>query len=73
VPLRIVFFLEKSVAFFPRFSCWPNFRVPCWEVFGTWFFTDGFLFPVKELWLLINLIHWVRVFNVIGSYMYIVL
>jgi hypothetical protein len=41
--------------------------------FGTWFFADGFLFPVKELGLLTNPSHWVRVLDVIGSYMYIVL
>jgi hypothetical protein len=36
-------------------------------------FADGFLFPVKELGLLTNLGHWVRVLDVDGSYMYIVL
>jgi hypothetical protein len=36
-------------------------------------FVDGFLFPVKELGLLTNPCHWVRVLDVIGSYMYIVL
>jgi hypothetical protein len=41
--------------------------------FGTWFFADGFLFPVKELGLLTNPSHWVRVLDVVGSYMYIVL
>jgi hypothetical protein len=37
------------------------------------FFVDGFLFPVKELGLLTNLGHWVRVLDAAGSYMYIVL
>jgi hypothetical protein len=41
--------------------------------FGTWFFADGFLFSVKELGLLTNPVHWIRVLDVIGSYMYIVL
>jgi hypothetical protein len=41
--------------------------------FGTWFFADGFLFLVKELGLLTNPSHWVRVLDVVGSYMYIVL
>jgi hypothetical protein len=41
--------------------------------FGTWFFADGFLFPVKELGFWTNLGHWVRVLDVAGSYMYIVL
>jgi hypothetical protein len=41
--------------------------------FGTWFFIDGFLFSVKELGLLTNPGHWVRVLDVVGSYMYIVL
>jgi hypothetical protein len=41
--------------------------------FGTWFFSNGFLFLIKELGLLTNPSHWVRVLDVIGSYMYIVL
>jgi hypothetical protein len=41
--------------------------------FGTWFFVDGFLFPVKELGFWTNPGHWVRVLDVVGSYMYIVL
>jgi hypothetical protein len=40
--------------------------------FDTWFF-DGFLFPVKELGLLTNPGHWVRVLDAASSYMYIVL
>jgi hypothetical protein len=40
---------------------------------GTWFFADGFLFPVKELGFWTNLGHWVRVLDAAGSYMYIVL
>jgi hypothetical protein len=43
------------------------------KFFGTWFFFDGFLFPVKELGLLTNPVHWVRVLDVTGSYMYILL
>jgi hypothetical protein len=39
----------------------------------TWFFIDGFLFPVKELGLLTNLGHWIRVLDAASSYMYIVL
>jgi hypothetical protein len=41
--------------------------------FGTWFFVDDFLFPVKELGLLTNPVHWVRVLDVDGSCMYILL
>jgi hypothetical protein len=41
--------------------------------FGTWSFADGFLFPVKELGFWTNPGHWVRVLDVVGSYMYIVL
>jgi hypothetical protein len=41
--------------------------------FGTWFFSDDFLFPVKELGLLANPGHWFRVLDATGSYMYIVL
>ena len=37
------------------------------------FFANGFLFPVKELGFLTNLGHWVRVLDVVGSDMYIVL
>jgi hypothetical protein len=48
-----------------------NMSIVGW-FFGTWFFADGFLFPVKELGLLTNPSHWVRVLDVIGSYMYIV-
>jgi hypothetical protein len=36
-------------------------------------FADGFLFPVKELGFWTNPGHWVRVLDVAGSYMYIVL
>jgi hypothetical protein len=41
--------------------------------FGTWFFADGFLFPVKELGFWTNPGHWVMVLDADGSYMYIVL
>jgi hypothetical protein len=41
--------------------------------FGTWFLSMVFLFPVKELGLWTNPGHWVRVLDVVGSYMYIVL
>jgi hypothetical protein len=37
------------------------------------FLVDGFLFLVKELWLLTNPGRCVRVFDVASSYMYIVL
>ena len=37
------------------------------------FFVDGFLFPVKELTFWTNPDHWVRVLDVVGSYMYFVL
>jgi hypothetical protein len=33
-------------------------------------FADGFLFPVKELGFLTNRGHWVRVLDVVGSYIY---
>jgi hypothetical protein len=56
--------------------CFPLPRETChifrW-FFGTWFFANGFLFPVKELGLLTNLGHWVRVLDAAGSYMYILL
>jgi hypothetical protein len=44
-----------------------------WAFFEHIVFVDGFLFPVKELGLLTNPGHWVRVLDVVGSYMYIVL
>jgi hypothetical protein len=44
-----------------------------WAVFRHIVFYDGFLFPIKELGLLTNPSHWVRVLDVVGSYMYIVL
>jgi hypothetical protein len=63
--------------FFLGFSCPKkkvlDFCVHLWGFFGTWFFVDGFLFLVKELGLLTNLGHWIRVLDVVGSYMYIVL
>jgi hypothetical protein len=36
-------------------------------------FVNGFLFLVKELGFLTNPCHWVRILDVDGSYMYIVL
>jgi hypothetical protein len=36
-------------------------------------FVGGFLFLVKELGLLTNPSHWIRVLDVVGSYIYIVL
>ena len=36
-------------------------------------FADGFLFSVKELGFWTNPVHWVRVLDAAGSYMYIVL
>jgi hypothetical protein len=43
------------------------------QFFSTWFFANGFLFPVKELRFLTNPGHWVRVLDTAGSYIYIVL
>jgi hypothetical protein len=56
---------EKKV---PRETCCIFGRF-----FYTWFFVNGFLFPVKELGLLTNPSHWVRFLDVTGSYMYILL
>jgi hypothetical protein len=50
-----------------------NFHVHCWAFFRHMVFADGFLFLVKELGLLTNPSHWVRVLDAVGSYMYIVL
>jgi hypothetical protein len=53
-------FLEKRVTYLGGFSAHG-------------FFANGFLFLIKELGLLTNPGHWVRVLDVVGSYMYIVL
>jgi hypothetical protein len=66
-------YLGNLSYFLPHFSCCLNFCVHCWVVFQHMVFFYGFLFPVKELGLLTNLGHWVRVLDVVGSYMYIVL
>jgi hypothetical protein len=64
----------KHVAFLPRFLCHLNFCVHCWAIFRHMvFFAYGFLFMVKELGLLTNPSHWIRVLDATGSYMYIVL
>jgi hypothetical protein len=63
----------KCVTFLPHFLCHLDFHVHCWVVFRHMVFVDGFLFLVKELGLLTNPGHWVRVLDVVGSYMYIVL
>jgi hypothetical protein len=59
-PREIFFCLGKCVTYLCGFSAHG-------------FFVDGFLFPVKELGLLTNPSHWVRVLDAAGSYMYIVL
>jgi hypothetical protein len=59
--------------FLPHFSCCLDFCVSLLGGFSAHGFFDGFLFPVKELGLLTNPGHWVRVLDVVGSYMYIVL
>jgi hypothetical protein len=66
------FFIEKRVIFFPLFSCCLKFHVHCWATFRHIVFFDGFIFLVKELGLLTNPGHWVRVLDVTGSYMNIV-
>jgi hypothetical protein len=58
--------------FFFRADIFPGPHDIRW-FFGTWFFADGFLFPVKELGFWTNPGHWVRVLDAAGSYMYIVL
>jgi hypothetical protein len=61
-------FLVASISVLPQFSCSLLGGFPAHG-----FFVDGFLFLVKELGLVTNLGHWVRVLDVDGSYMYIVL
>jgi hypothetical protein len=43
------------------------------QLFNTWFLSMVFLFLVKELGLLTNPCHCVRILDAIGSYMHIVL
>jgi hypothetical protein len=58
-PLRIL-------GFFPPNFCFLSVFVSIFGwFFGTWFFADGFLFPVKELGLLTNPGHWIRVLDAI--------
>jgi hypothetical protein len=51
---------------------WGNFCAHFWHFFGTCFFIDGFLIPVKELGLLNNPGQWIMGLYSMGSYMYIV-
>jgi hypothetical protein len=67
------FYLKKCVSFFASFFVSPRFSCPLLGSFRHIFFVDGFLFSVEELGLLTNPGHWVRVLDVTGSYMYIVL
>jgi hypothetical protein len=67
------FFPWETCHIFASFLCHLDFCVHCWVVFRHMVFADGFLFPVKELGLLTNPSHWVRVLDAVGSYMYIVL
>jgi hypothetical protein len=53
--------------------CCLDFCVHCLAVFRHMVFVNVFLFIVKELGLLTNIGHWVRVLDVVGSYMYILL
>jgi hypothetical protein len=68
------FFPQETCCIFSSFFVLPQFFMSIvGRFFDTWFFFDGFLFPVKELGLLTNIGHWVRVLDATGSYMYIVL
>jgi hypothetical protein len=73
MPLRFFFSSRNMSHFFLVFCVASIFVSIVGQFFGTWFFVDGFLFPVKELGLLTNPSHWVRVLDATGSYMYIVL
>jgi hypothetical protein len=65
-------FRRAEPTYFRRADIFPGPHDIRW-FFGTWFFADGFLFPVKELGFWTNPGHWVRVLDAAGSYMYIVL
>jgi hypothetical protein len=73
VPQRIFFASGNVSYFFLIFPIASIFVSIVGRFFDTWFFADGFLFLVKELGLLTNPGHWVRVLDADGSYMYIVL
>jgi hypothetical protein len=67
-------FSSRNMSYFCLIFCVASiFYIHCWEVFWHMVFADGFLFLFKELGLLTNPGHWVRVLDVAGSYMYIVL
>ena len=61
------FFPQETCCILPHFS----FFIFCLGTHG--FLPMVFLFTVKELGLLTNPSHWVRVLDGVGSYMYIVL
>ena len=67
VPLNFFFCLRKRDTYLEKRVMYLS------GFFGTWFLPMVFLFSVKELGLLTNPGHWVRVLDVDGSYMYIVL
>jgi hypothetical protein len=64
---------RETCHIFASFFVSPRFLCPLLGIFSAHGFFDGFLFPVNELGLLTNPGHWVRVLDVAGSYMYIVL
>jgi hypothetical protein len=75
-----IFFLGRHISAGPTYFGTTYYRDDIFPgphdirwFFGTWFFADGFLFPVKELGFWTNPGHWVRVLDAAGSYMYIVL
>jgi hypothetical protein len=70
---REFFFPRETCVIFASFFVLPRFSCPLLGGFSHMVFSDGFLFPVKELGLLTNPGHWVRVLDAVGSYMYIVL
>jgi hypothetical protein len=68
------FFPQETCRIFSSFFMLHLFSCPLLgRFFGTWFFANVFLFPVKELRLLTNPSHWVMVLDAAGSYIYIVL
>jgi hypothetical protein len=56
----------------PAWGSGGTYHVFRW-FFDTWFLPMVFLFPVKELGFWTNPVHWVRVLDAAGSYMYIIL
>ena len=64
---------RETCHIFSSFFASPRYLCPLLGDFSSHGFFYGFLFLVKQLGFLTNPSHWVRVLDVTGSYVYIVL